>query len=301
MDSVIHVAMAADRGYKRQLAVSLSSLARTQPPGTCAVTVLHEGISRRDRDRIAACVTSSLELAWIEIDPRPVKNLHSAPNSSASFFRMMLPDLLPDLDRIIYLDCDIVVCSPLTELWQCKMGDAIVGAVRDAVSPWAAGQFMTHWRDLGLPPDAPYFNSGVLIIPLSVWRKEGVAAAMLDLLRSVHCVQGDQDALNTIAHGHWHELSRRWNVQTMDWLGQTIGWVLMREEIEAALADPAIIHYTTPGKPWWLGSAHPRDDLWFEHLGFTPWPEWRPRTRRAPWREAGRRAKHASRMLVKGV
>ncbi len=301
MGEPIQVATAADRRYKLQLAVTLASLASVQQPGTCVVTVLHEGIGRRDRDRITASVADSLELAWIDIDPDSVKSLQAPSLSSATFFRMMLPDLLPDLDRVIYLDSDIVARSPLTELWRCELGEAVVGAVRDAVSPWAAGQFMTHWGDLGLAPETPYFNAGVLVIPLESWRKQEVAAAMLDILRTVDCVQADQDALNAVAQGRWHELPRRWNVQSMDWRGQTVGWALMRDEVEAALADPGIIHYTTPGKPWWQSSAHPMGDLWFKYLDQTPWSGWRPPNRDTAWRQAASRVKQASKVLLKGA
>jgi lipopolysaccharide biosynthesis glycosyltransferase len=294
--------MAADSGYRRQLAVTLSSLANVHSPGTVAVTVLHQDIGKRDRNRIEAGVANTLELRWVGVDPALVRDLHCPPwLPLATLFRLTLPDLLPELDRTIYLDADIVVLESLSALWRRDLGDAVLGAVRDAVSPWAAGPIGTHWRDLGLPPDAPYFNAGVLLISLSAWRKEQVVQAAADLLRAKALVYGDQDALNAVAQGCWHELPRRWNVQTMDWVGRTIGWALMRDKIESAVAEPAIIHYTTPGKPWWLGSPHPRADLWFEHLDRTAWAGWRPPTRRTIWRESGSRVKHASRTLMKGA
>ena len=302
MDEVIQVSTAADSGYKRQLAVTLTSLATAHAPGTVAVTVLHQGIGQRDRSRIEAGVADTLELRWIDVDPNLVRDLHCPPwLPLATLFRLTLPDLLTELDRTIYLDADIVVLESLSALWRCDLGEAVLGAVRDAVSPWAAGPIGTHWRDLGLAPDAPYFNAGVLLISLSAWRKEQVVQGAADILRAKALVYGDQDALNAVTQGRWQELPRRWNVQTMDWAGRTIGWALMREKIESALAEPAIIHYTTPGKPWWLGSPHPRADLWFEYLDRTAWAGWRPPARRTTWREAGSRVKHAGQTLLKGV
>ena len=302
MEEVIQVSTAADSGYKRQLAVTLSSLASAHSPGTVAVTVLHQGISKRDRDRIEASVTDTLELRWIDVDPNLVRDLHCPPwLPLATLFRLTLPDLLPELDRVIYLDADIVVLESLSGLWRCDLGEAVLGAVRDAVSPWAAGPIGTHWRDLGLAPDSPYFNAGVLLVSLSAWRKEQVVQAAADILRAKALVYGDQDALNAVTQGCWRELPRRWNVQTMDLAGRTIGWALMRDKIESALAEPAIIHYTTPGKPWWIGSPHPHADLWFEHLDRTAWAGWRPQAKRTTWREAGSRLKHAGRTLLKGV
>ena len=148
MGEMIHVSMAADPEYKRQLAVTLRSLASSQPPGTCAVTVLHLGIDKEDRRRIESGVADMVEISWIDVDPSSFRDLNfPAHFTSGTFmFRLLLPELLPQLGRTIYLDCDTVVLSSLTEIWERDLGDAIVGAVRDAVSPWAAGQFMTHWR-----------------------------------------------------------------------------------------------------------------------------------------------------------
>lgn len=294
--------MAADARYTRQLAVTLASLASAQPAGTCDVTVFNRGIDRRDRQKITACVMDRIKVTWVDISSRTVKGLHyETSGTPAIMFRLMLPELLPGVDRTIYLDTDVVVLSPLTELWRVTLGEAILGAVRDAVSPWAAGPNSTHWRDLNLSPDTPYFNSGVLLIPLSKWREQQVGRAALDIVRMKALAHEDQDALNAVAQGQWIELPRRWNVQTMDCVGQTIGWALMREEIESALADPAIIHYTRPGRPWWPGCCHPRAEMWFQHLDRTSWAGWRPVETRTAWREAGSRLKKAGRALAKGL
>jgi lipopolysaccharide biosynthesis glycosyltransferase len=298
----IQVSLAADAGYKRQLAVTLSSLAAASEPDQCAVTVLHQQIPAPDRDRITKSVASRLELTWVSVDRDALSGLHYPPwLTSATLVRLILPRLLPGVDRTIYLDSDIVVLRPLTELWEQDLGDALVGAVRDASMPWAAGPIGTHWRDLGLPPETPYFNAGVLLVPLATWRSQDLTSAALELLRHKRLQYADQDALNGVIAGRWLELPRRWNLQTFDWDGQGFAWATARAEVESALADPAIIHYTSPGRPWWSGSPHPKADLWFEYLDQTPWSGWRPAAKRTRWREAAFRAKRAGRILLNGA
>jgi lipopolysaccharide biosynthesis glycosyltransferase len=298
----IHITLAADSAYKRQLAVTLVSIATAHDPGTCSVAVLHQAIPARDRDLISASVAESIELTWIDVHPDVLNGLrYPSWLTSSTLVRLLIPDLLPDVDRTIYLDSDIVVVGALTELWHCDLGEELVGAVRDSSLPWAAGPLGTHWRDLGLAPETPYFNAGVLLIPLSNWRKEGIAAAALDMVRNKDLVYGDQDALNGAVQGRWLELARRWNVQTWDWVGKGTIWAIMRQELEDALIDPAIIHFTSPGRPWWPGSPHPKSALWFEYLDRTPWSGWRPPTRQPIWREAGSRARRACRVIVRGI
>ena len=302
MDEVIHITLAlADRAYKRQLAVTVSSIASAHEPGRCSVACCTRILPAVIGISITASVADRVELTWIGVGQDDLRGMHyPAWLTSATLVRLRIPDLLPEVDRTIYLDSDIVVVRPLTELWKTDLGLNLLGAVRDSSFPWAAGPLGTHWRDLGLEPDTPYFNAGVLLIPLSRWRDEGVASAAVELVRTKKLAYGDQDALNAAVKGQWLELSRCWNVQTWDWSGRGTVWAIMRSEVESALADPAIVHYTSPGRPWWPGSPHPKADLWFEHLDRTPWPGWRPPPRRPVWREAASRVKRAGRMLATG-
>jgi lipopolysaccharide biosynthesis glycosyltransferase len=303
MDGSVHVSMAINQGYEIPLAVALTSLAIAQPAGTCEVTILHQRVAKSDQRRIEDGIADRLKLNWIDVDVRVLKGArYPAFLTSATLFRLMLPDLLPDLERTLYLDSDLVVLRPITELYQWDIGNGLVGAVREASSPWAAGPTGTYWRDLGLAPETPYFNGGVLLIPLSVWRTEGVATAALEILRTKKTRFADQCAMNAVANGHWVELPRHWNVQTADWNGQALGWALWQESVAAATADPRIIHYNERDKPWHKDSRHPKKDLWLEFLDQSPWAGWRPGKRqRAHWREAASRAKAANRLLWKGV
>jgi lipopolysaccharide biosynthesis glycosyltransferase len=297
----IHITITSDKAYKRQLAVTLRSIATTHQPGSCTVVVLHAAIPERDRALIDANLADSLKVNWVNIDLAAVKDLRFPSfATSTAFARLLIPGVMPEVERTIYLDSDIIVLRPLTGLWECDLKQSLVGAVRDATKPWAAGPVGETFRDLGLEPDTPYFNAGVLLVPVDAWRREGVAKAAIDLVREKKFTWADQDGLNAVIQGRWHELPRCWNVQSADYLSLGTVWATMREQVEAALADPAIIHYTSPGKPWWPGSAHPMADRWFEQLDQTPWPGLRRPAKRPAAREAASRVMRAGRILLQG-
>jgi lipopolysaccharide biosynthesis glycosyltransferase len=266
--------MAVDRKFGVPLAVALTSLAEAHPPGSCNVTVLDGGLPTETRARIEADLRGRLGLEWIAVDEDALLGMHfPAWLSKATLYRLLLPQLLPELDRTIYLDADTVVLEPLTPLWEMELGDHAVAAARDAGVPWAAG---TNWRDLGIPPETPYFNGGLLVIPLDLWRREQIAEAATELLRRAAPRWADQCALNCVTAGRWLEIPKRWNLQTSDIEGRGAAWALWRAQVEEAVADPAVIHYSEPAKPWSRGAPHPRSDLWFEFLDRTSWAGWRP-------------------------
>lgn len=261
----VHVSMAVNHGFELPLAVAVASLAAAHEPGGCQVSVLHPGLAPKVRHRIQRSAGDGLRIEWILVDEGILSGAHApAFLTKASLYRLLLPELLPERDRTIYLDADLVVLESLDFLWNVDLGRHAVAAVRDAGSPWAAGALGTNWRDVGIAPDSPYFNSGVLLLPLDVWRRDGLAQSALDLLRTVETRWGDQCAINYVTEGRWLELPRRWNLQTADADGRGLAWALWREAVEEAVANPAIIHFNERAKPWAPGPPHPFATTWFQ-------------------------------------
>ncbi|HYJ22165.1 MAG TPA: glycosyltransferase family 8 protein [Solirubrobacterales bacterium] len=273
----MHVTLAADAEFAMPLAVTLASLSHSQSE-EIEVTVFHDDLAPATIARIEAGLGGRLAVRWHRVDPAQVAGAHySTFLTRASLFRLLLPRLLPDLDRVLYLDCDIVVTASLRPLWETDLDGALLGAVRDAGSPFPAGPLGTDWRGLGLDPATPYFNTGMLLIPLEEWRRQEVSERALSLLRRRQPRWGDQDGLNAVVDGRWVELPRRWNLQSPDALGTGLAWALWREDVELALRDPAVVHYTDRDKPWMAGCEHPLAQHWYRALEGSDWSGWRPR------------------------
>lgn len=298
---VIQLAMAADAGFMMPLGVALTSLCEAHAPGELAVTILHDGVPAADIARVERSVAGRIPLTWRQVAPEEVAGAHfSTFLTAASLFRLLLPQFLPEqIERVIYLDCDVVVTASLRELWELELGSTLLAAARDAGSPFPAGPCGTEWERLGLDPGAPYFNTGVLVIPVAAWREADVPRRTLEVLRASEPRWGDQDGLNVVLQGRWTELSRRWNLQTPDVDRRGLAWALWRDDVEAALDAPAIIHYTEREKPWSPGAPHPLADRWYEVLDRSDWRGWRPGSgSRSLVRRTGSRVKSAWRALT---
>lgn len=174
------------------------------------------------------------------------------------YARLLVADLLPsDVERAIYLDCDMMVRAPIEELFAMDLMGQPLGAVRDSLAPFiAARRDMRQNRDIFDPAD-PYFNSGMLVIDLAQWREINVKAEVAAIAGTglMNRLYYDQDMLNLVFRNRWTMLPWRWN--TID-----------THPAHEAL-DPAILHYTLAGKPWLLLSGILRRSAyarWYRHV-----------------------------------
>jgi lipopolysaccharide biosynthesis glycosyltransferase len=138
---------------------------------------------------------------------------------------------------------------------------------------------VANHRELGLPADGQYFNSGLLVVDLAGWRREGIAAQVLDCLRThrQHVLWWDQYALNVVLAGRWRALDHRWNQGAHIYVYPT--WAdspLDEEAFHRVRRDPWIVHFCSPSKPWDYFCRHPFTAPWRRSLRSTAWNKWRP-------------------------
>lgn len=250
--SSVHIVTGSDDNYVAGVMVLIASAA-AHTPGL-RVTVLDNGISGANRARIDALGQHlGIPIARIEIDPAhfahlPVRRGHL---TVSTYLRLLIPDLMPDEDRVLYMDCDMVVLDDLSPLVAPDLGDAIVAAVPDP-SP-----NMEELAQMGIAR-GDYVNAGLLVMNLPVWRREGIAARCIDALSDPDhpLMSEDQSALNLVAQTRILPLPARYNVYS-DPASYT--------DPSLVPSDPAVIHYVVRLKPW-LGKV-PLGRVWWLHAG----------------------------------
>lgn len=159
--------------------------------------------------------------------------------SNIVYARLMIDRLVgPDVERILYLDCDMLVREDVAELFALDLEGKAIAAVRDSI-----GVFITNRRDLKqnrdlFDPADYYFNAGMVLIDVARWRDANIIGRMEAAFASgvMQRIYYDQDLLNLVFKDNWLKLPWRWNV------------VDARHAHDGV--DPAIVHYTGPTKPW---------------------------------------------------
>ncbi|HYD29480.1 MAG TPA: glycosyltransferase family 8 protein [Azospirillaceae bacterium] len=191
--------------------------------------------------------------------------------SLEAYLRLFAPKVLdPTIDKVLYLDCDIVVTGDVGELWATNLGDKAVAGVWD---PYVD----TRRHVLGIAPGRPYINSGVLLFNLKAWRERGVTEKLIACIgaRGRELAFHDQDALNIVLSDSIMLLDYRWNFHV--WMFNLKLWQF-RDQLPAirrAARHPAILHFTCKEKPWIFESVVPRKYLYYQYLRQTEWRDYK--------------------------
>ena len=192
---------------------------------------------------------------------------------AAHWYRIFLPELLPDVDRILYLDGDLIALESLDPLWATDLGDNYLGAVTNVLQ----SDHTNRPAELGLPADS-YFNSGVLLMDLEGMRRDGCTDEVMAwaLAHWDKLAWPEQDALNVVLGARRLGLHPRWNLMNSILLFPASVDVFGADVVAEARAHPAIRHFEGPSvnKPWHYLCERGMRDLYFEHRCHTPWPEY---------------------------
>lgn len=295
----IDIACGADENYAMPLAVTLRSLLDvTDPSRAIRLYVLDGGMSPQSKARLTDLCSDRCQVNWLSPDLDLVAEYPVSEHiSSAAYLRLLLPKLLPDdVHRVLYLDSDMLVCRDVSHLWDTPLDDFGIAAVQDLAAPWfdsqiaasnyavalpllAAAKPIANYEQLGLRPTAKYFNSGLLVMNIDLWRREQLAEQVfrcLEVYRE-HVLWWDQYALNVVFADRWHQLDPRWNQGSHAFVYPT--WEaspLDEQAFDLVKHDPWIIHFCSPAKPWHAGCDHPLRNEFFKVLDRTPWQGWRP-------------------------
>lgn len=218
---------------------------------------------------------------------------------TATWYRVFLPELLPDVERVLYLDADLIVLESVAPLWDTDVSESFVAAVSNVLEP----RYADRPRALGIPESQGYFNAGVLLLNLDLMRREGSSRALQEYARhnADELLWRDQDALNVVLGPRRVSLHPRWNC--MNSIAE-FGWgedLFGAETLAQARANPAIRHFEGPGfnKPWHYLAPRESRELYRRHRRATPWPRVRVEGRgpRNVWRRLRARAGGARRIV----
>lgn len=245
---MIPLAIAFTPNYFVQAAATLRSVLDASPRGQFRVIcMLSEEIPQRMQDKLQRLGGERLTLEYILLKGR-MEGVYIDPRyTEAASLRLLLPELLPELDRILYLDCDIVVRQDLAQLWEkTDLADNYLAAIYEAAIEGQAERF----RALGCDP-AKYFNSGFLLMNLAQMREEKVSEKLLEACRVPYLEFPDQDALNQVCQGRVLPLSPLYNsIRTFFIPKYKADFVRQYSEpLWERVQREATIHYTG-GKPW---------------------------------------------------
>ena len=193
----VHIALVADAPYRPGLETVRASMSRAaEDPGRL---VFHE--------------FGEKETGALDAEIR--RDFGTYKGSSANFVRLYLPQLLPDADWVIYSDVDTIWLRDPCLLWDLRDPSRSAQWVADLDSTVA--DYRRWCRRKGLSPNPQYACSGIMLINLAKWRKDGIFQRCRDFIKAHGLPDSpDQDLLNTVLAGSAALLPPEWDVLVPD-------------------------------------------------------------------------------------
>lgn len=262
-----HIALVTDSAYAPWCSTAIRSIVRDGGDDATTVHVLHDGtLDAADRALLTDAALGTIEVRIHDVGGEATRHLPALGRfGTIVWLRFLLPTLLPEVDRLLYLDADVLVTSDLSDCFDTPLDDAPIAAVRNVLPAveW------TRVAALGLIDPSEYFNSGVLLMNLEQLRREHLLERCADVTAAMgpRIVWPDQDVLNVLFSGRWRALPARTNAQQSFFVWPELAKaVIGDDEWRAAVDDPAIVHFEGPdiNKPWNAWSTHPYRDRYRE-------------------------------------
>lgn len=277
------------------LLASIKDHATRDRPVTVHVVTTFE--SRELHDLAAAMDCGSFAIEAITVEDA-YGNLPMRDHiTRGTYLRFLLPDLLSDLDKVIYLDADTVVHHDLAPLFDVDLAGRALAAMPDYSMLWGSRTWPTFFipyegtdyrfaayaeaiLDLPCPKRDEYFNCGVLLVDLEVWRRNKIAQRTLEyLVGRPGLYLMDQDALNHVVNGAYVALDPRWNAFAScafpAFINAIVRFTRAGRDWEGLRGlwrkDPWIVHYAGANKPWIPHEPKTyKDNIWWRYAARSP-------------------------------
>ena len=176
--------------------------------------------------------------------------------------RLLVGELLPkDVDRVLYLDCDIVILQSIKGLYNTELGENMIAAVEE---PTVLERVRYEIR---LDYEASYVNAGLLLIDLKKWRENNLGEKIISYSKSIwdKSLFGEQDAINGVLRWKIKKLPPKYNFFSnykyfsynafIKIYGASLSYT--KKELREAKRRPVVLHFAGDERPWVIGSFNP--------------------------------------------
>lgn len=270
LDNELNICLLTDNGYVMPTYVTIYSIFKNRNKKIkYNIYLLCYCVDKNNKNKLLKLNCNNFHINIIDLESNDISqykidNIPATPTSINKFF---IPDILSEINKVLYLDGDIIVRCDLVDLFNYEVGDNYIAAVKDV-----EGLSMTFKKNVGYK----YFNSGVMLMNLNLMRDDGIPSKLYEYRKNGVNRLMDQDALNYILIDRVLYLPFEYNVQTnvlsVNYLNNNDIYKLENiksfwnisddyKTTDDILNNAKIVHYTST-KPWKYFDGF-GNDLWY--------------------------------------
>lgn len=287
----VPVVFATDKNYVSALSVALQSLVMNiNKENNYDIIILYSQLYDYQKRMLYNIVDryKNVSLRFVNMDEYIAeygldKLLHINHITTAAYYRLLASSIFSNYDKILYLDCDIIITEDIANLYNIDIKDYSIGGCLDFCISNSLDKVIIQngFEDyikntLNIPDTTHYINSGVLIINIKKWKDLNIESYLLQLAQINNRFFHDQNVLNSAFYNDIFIIEPTWNFQyhIKFFAGNYAKEISPKivsffDDIEKT---PAIIHYTSHIKPW--NELHyTYSSLWWEYARRSPFYE----------------------------
>ncbi len=185
--------------------------------------------------------------------------------SREMYFRVLIPEVLSQYDKVIYLDCDMIVTGDLSELYAIDIGDNCLAACRNLMH----SKMRSYVEDELHLDSEKYINSGMLVINCKSFIENNIKDLIFEEIKLHDTLRyPDQDLINLVCKGKIFYLQLKWNyLWHLERLNKSSSEELKLKdndliEYGKTKSDICIMHYTGDMKPWFYNAIPGAEIFW---------------------------------------
>ncbi|MCA9365081.1 MAG: ATP-binding cassette domain-containing protein [Candidatus Moranbacteria bacterium] len=259
----VSICFTIDKNYAEHCAVTMTSVLHNSK-SNFHFFIVSNNLDQKEKEylRIVQKKVRDCKITFIEVDIKNFEDCHVPEGSRfiiANYFRLRLASILPHLEKIIYMDADMIANADLKELWNEKFDGNYMMACRSMV-------YERNSKRLGLSKKTPYINSGLIVMDLKSIRRDGVEKLFTEYqaYNPDNLVNVEQDVLNLVLVNRTpgiKQLSQQWNVELRT-------DIEIFDDYKKFVENPYILHFITDDKPWKKGSRQRYGEKYWEYKKF---------------------------------
>lgn len=274
MKQKISIVCACDDSYSQHAMAMITSVFENNKDNCIDVYILTDYFSVQTKkyfEDLSVLYNNKIQIVNVDISllahlPLGGEFYHGYINLS-TYYRLLIVKLFPNLDKILYLDCDMIVRGNLLPLWNINIENYAIAGIVDTWSKVQEGTSRLHY-----PKGDLYYNAGMGLYNLAFLREFDFDNKVQKFVKEHYnwILLHDQDILNAVLHGHFKEVSLEWNVMNNAIIKKCDISPNQKKELGKILHSIKIIHYTGPIKPWHKECYHPFKKEYWHYLNMSP-------------------------------
>ena len=252
----VPIVFATNDKYSIYAGVAIESILKNATPNIYyRIYILHDGLSTNHKQSLENIISTQAKIKCINVDDliaqKSVTLYEVQHFTKEMYFRFLIPEIFYFYEKVIYLDCDLVVNTNIEKIIPAHMSDYLLAAVKNH-GPKA--NYIRIQKDLGIDP-LEYFNSGVLVFNIRKWVEENGVDKCFDVLRTIdpkklkYC---DQDILNIVCENKVLLMDLSWNFYWHMIYGTPEFLRACRPAAKLVGDNYKILHFASGIKPWSL-------------------------------------------------